>query len=161
MPKRTPPRRRPKAANPFEQLLDLAFNTIERVLDQQEQPRTPPAARPNQWHFRCPKCGGEIHIMSATGHPPSLVACPFCLPRFGFAAPPPAPPKPPKKDYYETLGVLRSSTQDDIKKAYRKLALKYHPDRNPGDREAESRFKNVSEAYNVLSDPQKRLEYDR
>ena len=66
-----------------------------------------------------------------------------------------------KKDYYELLGVQRSAGEDDIKKAYRKLALKYHPDRNPGDKQAEDKFKQVSEAYQVLSDPQKRAQYDQ
>ena len=64
------------------------------------------------------------------------------------------------KDYYAILGVSRNATQEEIKKAYRRLALKYHPDRNPGDREAEERFKEISEAYEVLSDPQKRAIYD-
>lgn len=64
------------------------------------------------------------------------------------------------KDYYRTLGISKSASQDDIKKAYRKLAMTYHPDRNPGDRSAETRFKEVSEAYAVLSDPQKRKQYD-
>src|SRR2546428_6997366 len=67
-----------------------------------------------------------------------------------------------KRDYYEILGVSRSATEDDVKKAYRKLALKYHPDRNPDDRhEAEERFKEISEAYQVLSDPERRTLYDR
>lgn len=65
-----------------------------------------------------------------------------------------------KKDYYETLGVAKSALAEDIKKAYRKLALKYHPDRNPGNKEAEERFKQISEAYAVLSDPKKRNQYD-
>jgi molecular chaperone DnaJ len=65
-----------------------------------------------------------------------------------------------KRDYYEILGTSRNATEDDIKKAYRKLALKYHPDRNPGDKEAEERFKEAAEAYEVLRDPQKRELYD-
>jgi molecular chaperone DnaJ len=66
-----------------------------------------------------------------------------------------------KTDYYEILGVSRSATPEDIKKSYRQLALKYHPDRNPGDREAEERFKEAAEAYEVLRDPDKRGIYDR
>lgn len=66
-----------------------------------------------------------------------------------------------KKDYYELIGVNRNAGEEEIKKAYRKLALKYHPDRNPGDKQAEERFKEVSEAYQVLSDPQKRSKYDQ
>ncbi len=66
-----------------------------------------------------------------------------------------------KRDYYEVLGVARDAPADDVKKAYRKLALKYHPDRNPGDAEAEARFKEAAEAYEVLSDEQKRAHYDR
>ena len=65
------------------------------------------------------------------------------------------------KDYYSTLDVERGASADDIKKAYRKLAMKYHPDRNPGDKAAEERFKDVSEAYAVLSDPDKRKHFDR
>ncbi|MBF0529006.1 MAG: DnaJ domain-containing protein [Deltaproteobacteria bacterium] len=63
-------------------------------------------------------------------------------------------------DYYRLLGVTRKSTQDEIKKAYRKLAVKYHPDRNPGDKKSEEKFKEISEAYAVLSDPEKRSKYD-
>lgn len=66
-----------------------------------------------------------------------------------------------KRDYYEILGVSRDADQGAIKKAYRKLALKYHPDRNPGDQKAEERFKEAAEAYEVLSDEQKRARYDR
>lgn len=66
-----------------------------------------------------------------------------------------------KKDYYELLGVQRSASEDDIKKAYRKMALQYHPDRNPGDKQAEEKFKEVSEAYQILSDAQKRAQYDQ
>src|SRR3989304_1567746 len=66
-----------------------------------------------------------------------------------------------KRDYYEILGVTRSSGADEIKKAYRKLALKYHPDRNPGSKEAEDQFKEAAEAYEVLGDPEKRRRYDQ
>lgn len=65
------------------------------------------------------------------------------------------------KDYYQILGISRDASQDDIKKAYRKLARKYHPDLNPGDKTAEEKFKEINEAYAVLGDPQKRAEYDR
>jgi len=66
-----------------------------------------------------------------------------------------------KEDYYATLGVARDASADDLKKAYRKLAMKYHPDRNPGDAAAEAKFKEASEAYEVLKDDQKRSAYDR
>lgn len=66
-----------------------------------------------------------------------------------------------KRDYYEVLGVARSVTPDDLKKAFRKLAMQYHPDKNPGDKKAEERFKEINEAYETLSDPQKRQMYDQ
>ena len=66
-----------------------------------------------------------------------------------------------KRDYYEVLGIAKGTSEDDIKKAYRKLAMKYHPDRNPDDPSAEDKFKEASEAYEVLSDAQKRAAYDR
>ena len=66
-----------------------------------------------------------------------------------------------KRDYYEVLGVPKSATSDEIKKAYRKMAIKYHPDKNPGDKEAEEKFKEAAEAYDVLSDSEKRQKYDR
>lgn len=65
-----------------------------------------------------------------------------------------------KKDYYEILGVSKTASEEEVKKAYRKLALKYHPDRNPGNKEAEEKFKSINEAYAVLSDSKKRKEYD-
>ena len=65
-----------------------------------------------------------------------------------------------KRDYYEVLGVDKNATEDQIKKAYRTIAIKYHPDRNPGNKEAEEKFKEAAEAYDVLHDPQKRQQYD-
>jgi len=65
------------------------------------------------------------------------------------------------KDYYKVLGVSRNASADEIRKAYRKLAMQYHPDRNPDDKQAEERFKEINEAYQVLNDPQKRAHYDR
>ena len=65
------------------------------------------------------------------------------------------------KDYYKILGVEKDATKEEIKKAYRKLALKYHPDRNPDNKEAEEKFKEITEANEVLSDPDKRKKYDQ
>src|SRR5205823_11580717 len=65
------------------------------------------------------------------------------------------------RDYYEVLGVKKDASDDEIKKAYRKLARQYHPDRNPGDKQAEARFKEVQDAYDVLSDKTKRANFDR
>ena len=66
-----------------------------------------------------------------------------------------------KRDYYETLGVTKGAGPDEIKKAYRKVAMQYHPDRNPGDKSAEEKFKEAAEAYEVLNDPDKKSQYDR
>ena len=66
-----------------------------------------------------------------------------------------------KRDYYEVLGVGRNASADEIKKAYRKLAIKYHPDKNPGDKQAEEKFKEAAEAYSILSDPDKKAKYDQ
>src|SRR5258707_8159756 len=67
----------------------------------------------------------------------------------------------PKHDYYETLSVPRKASAEEVRKSYRKLARKHHPDLNPGDKSSEDRFKNVQEAYDVLSDPRKRQMYDQ
>src|SRR5258708_28493148 len=66
-----------------------------------------------------------------------------------------------KRDYYEILGVDRNANAEEIKKAYRKLAVKYHPDKNPGDKSAEEKFKELGEAYEALNDPQTRAAYDQ
>ena len=66
-----------------------------------------------------------------------------------------------KQNYYETLGVGHDATAEELKKSYRKLAMKYHPDRNPDNKEAEKKFKEINEAYDVLRDEQKRAAYDR
>ncbi|MCS6921555.1 MAG: DnaJ domain-containing protein, partial [Elioraea sp.] len=66
-----------------------------------------------------------------------------------------------KRDYYDILGVSRGASEEEIKRAYRKLAMQYHPDRNPGNPEAEAKFKEINEAYDVLKDAEKRAAYDR
>src|SRR4026207_1986447 len=66
-----------------------------------------------------------------------------------------------KRDYYEVLGVNKGANTDEIKKAYRKVAMKFHPDRNPGDKASEEKFKEAAEAYEILSDTDKRSQYDR
>ena len=66
-----------------------------------------------------------------------------------------------KRDYYDVLGVSKSATAEELKKAYRKMALKFHPDKNPGDNTAEDKFKEAAEAYEVLSDADKRARYDQ
>ena len=66
-----------------------------------------------------------------------------------------------KRDYYEVLGLSKGASEEELKKAYRKLAKKYHPDVNPGDKDAESKFKEINEAYAVLSDPEKKARYDQ
>ena len=66
-----------------------------------------------------------------------------------------------KRDYYEVLGLQKGASEEEIKKAFRKMAMKYHPDKNPGNKEAEEKFKEVNEAYSVLSDPDKKSKYDR
>src|SRR5215471_5919191 len=66
-----------------------------------------------------------------------------------------------KRDYYEVLGIQKGASEEEIKKAYRKMALKFHPDKNPGDKTAEEAFKEVGEAYEVLNDAQKRAAYDQ
>ena len=66
-----------------------------------------------------------------------------------------------KRDYYEVLGVSRNASSDELKKAYRKVAMKHHPDRNPGDKKSEEKFKEASEAFEVLGDKEKRSRYDQ
>ncbi|MDR0761056.1 MAG: DnaJ domain-containing protein, partial [Treponema sp.] len=66
-----------------------------------------------------------------------------------------------KRDYYEVLGLQKGASKDDIKKAYRKLAIQYHPDKNPGNKEAEEKFKEATEAYEILSDDKRKAAYDQ
>lgn len=66
-----------------------------------------------------------------------------------------------KRDYYEVLGLSKGASEEELKKAYRKLAKKYHPDVNPGDKDAEAKFKEINEAYGILSDPEKKARYDQ
>jgi molecular chaperone DnaJ len=71
------------------------------------------------------------------------------------------PSQAKKRDYYEVLGVERGASEEELKKAYRRLAVQFHPDRNPGDKQAEERFKELNESYQVLSDAERRAQYDR
>ena len=66
-----------------------------------------------------------------------------------------------KRDYYDILGINKSASAEEIKKAYRKVAIKYHPDKNPDNKEAEDKFKEAAEAYEILSNPEKKQQYDR
>ena len=66
-----------------------------------------------------------------------------------------------KRDFYEILGITKGAGEDEIKKAYRKLAIKYHPDKNPDDKAAEEKFKEAAEAYEILSNPEKKQRYDQ
>src|SRR5438105_12436733 len=66
-----------------------------------------------------------------------------------------------KKDFYEILGVSKTASQDKVKKAYRKVAMQHHPDRNPGDKSAEEKFKEAAEAYEIVNDPDEKAQYDR
>ena len=66
-----------------------------------------------------------------------------------------------KRDYYEVLGLSKGASGDEVKKAFRRMAMKYHPDKNPGDKDAEEKFKEINEAYSILSDPDKKQKYDK
>src|SRR5579862_3436798 len=116
------------------------------------KPLTPLRARSSNKSARATNC-----VTACCGRPRWWL--PKDLPRL----PPPRPPPEPmaKRDYYQVLGVDRNACDEEIKKAYRKLAVKFHPDKNPGDKSAEENFKEIGEAYEALSDPQKRAAYDQ
>ena len=101
-----------------------------------------------------------VHAARASLRPFALAVCLVATLYLGACIAPVAEAKK-KKDYYEILGIERGASQEEIKKAYRKMAVQFHPDKNRGNPEAEEKFKEATEAYEVLSDEEKRAAYDR